>query len=189
MTALQLPVVGLDLSLQSTGLATPSGVRTIKSSGRAGAPLRVRHARLQAIATEVALAVSEAAAPRLALVVVEGPAYAAKGGQQHERAGLWWMVIDELMSAGHLVAEVPPPTLKKYALGRGVGDKGAMVDAAARRLPHWATGGQNDAVDALWLRAMGCHRYGTPLCSVPKTHAAALDAVAWPDVDALVGAA
>ena len=61
------------------------------------------------------------------------------------------MVIDELMSAGHLVAEVPPPTLKKYALGKGVGDKGAMVDAAARRLPHWATGGQNDAVDALWL--------------------------------------
>lgn len=185
MSAAHLPVVGVDLSLQSTGLATATGVRTITSSGRDGAPLRTRHARLVDITTRVVLAVSDAAAPRTALVVIEGPSYNSKGGKTHERAGLWWMVVDELLSAGHLVAEVPPPTLKKFALGRGVGDKGAMVDAAARRLPHWTTGGQNDAVDALWLRAMGMHRYGVPLCSVPKSHAEALGAVAWPDVDAL----
>jgi Holliday junction resolvasome RuvABC endonuclease subunit len=180
-----LVVVGVDLSLTSTGIATAGGVRTIASSGRDGASLRVRHARLADVTTRVVLAVSDAAAPRTALVVIEGPAYAAKGGKTHERAGLWWMVVDELLSAGHLVAEVPPPTLKKYALGKGVGDKGAMVDAAARRMPQVETRGQNDAVDALWLRAMGMHRYGQPLCSVPKAHAAALDAVAWPDVDRL----
>lgn len=179
-------VVGVDLSLTGTGIATPTAVRTIGSTGRKGAPLRVRHARLTDLATQVVLAVSEAAAPRTALVVVEAPAFSRITGHQHDRSGLWWLTVDELLAAGHLVAEVAPTCLKRFATGKGVADKGAMVDAAARRLPHWATGGQNDAVDALWLRAMGMHRYGTPLCSVPKTHAAALDAVAWPDVDALV---
>lgn len=193
MIAAGLVVVGLDLSLQSTGIATPAGVRTVRSSGVKGSPLRVRHARLHVIATDVCLAVTESAhvdGQGLALVVIEGPSL----GQQrqsgvHDRSGLWWLVVDELLSAGHLVAEVPPATLKKYATGRGNADKGAMADAAARRMPDVQTRGQDDAVDALWLRAMGCDRYGQPLCTVPKTHAAALDAVQWPDVDVLAGVA
>lgn len=189
MTGPHIPVVGLDLSLTASGVATAGGCRTVGSPGRKGASLRVRHARLADIATRVCLAVSEAAAPRAALVVIEGPSFGSRGGQSHERAGLFWVVIDELISAGHLVAEVPPATLKKYALGRGVGDKGAMVDAAARRLPGIVTGGQNDVVDALWLRAMGCDRLGFPLAVLPVKHREALDAVVWPDVDTWAGAA
>lgn len=189
MTVTFLPVIGLDLSMTSTGLATPAGVRTITSSGIKGAPLRARHARLADITTRVVLAVSDAAAPRTALVVIEQPAFSRTTGHQHDRSGLWWLTVDELLSAGHLVAEVPPTTLKKYALGKGVGDKGAMADAAARRIPDVQTGGQDDAVDALWLRAMGCDRYGQPICQVPKTHAAALDAVQWPNVEILAAGA
>lgn len=187
-----MPVVGLDLSLQSTGIATPTGVRTITSSGVKGAPLRARHARLQDITTRVSLAIAEVSISRgagRALVVIEAPAFSRLVGHQHERSGLWWLTVDELISAGHLVAAVSPTALKKYALGKGVGDKGAMADAAARRMPDVVTHGQNDVVDALWLRAMGCHRYGAPLCQVPKAHAAALDAVQWPDVDALTAGA
>lgn len=190
MGATHLPVVGLDLSLTGTGIATAAGVRTIVSSGRKGAPLRTRHARLADIATQVSFAVTEAALaggdPRArALVVIEAPAFSRITGHQHDRSGLWWLVVDELLHAAHLVAEVPPTTLKKYATGRGNADKGAMADAAARRLPDVETRGQDDVVDALWLRAMGCHRYGFPLAAVPKAHAAALDAVAWPNVDVL----
>jgi crossover junction endodeoxyribonuclease RuvC len=93
--------------------------------------------------------------------------------------------VDELLSAGHLVAEVSPSTLKKYALGKGVGKKGAMIDAAARRMPEVVTGGQDDVVDALWLRAMGCDRLGQPLAVMPAAHRAALDAVTWPNIDVL----
>lgn len=185
-----LVVVGLDLSLQSTGIATPTAVRTIPSSGIKGAPLRTRHARLHVIVQDVALAVTEATAPRQALVVIEGPSLGqARQHGTHDRSGLWWLVVDELLSAGHLVAEVPPTLVKKYATGVGNAKKGAMVDAAARRLPHVHTGGQEDVVDALWLRAMGCDRYGQPICSVPKAHAAALDAVQWPNVDVLTAGA
>ncbi|WP_100499391.1 hypothetical protein [Geodermatophilus chilensis] len=183
MTATHLPVVGVDLSLQATGIATAAGVRTIGSSGRQGASLRVRHARLADLATQVCLAVTEAAAPRMALVVLEAPAYDSRTGHQHDRSGLWWLVVDELLAAGHLVAEVTTGGLKKYATGKGVGKKAAIVSAVTAR--YGVVFGDDNQADAFVLRAMGMHRYGHPLATVPKTHAAALDAVAWPDVDHL----
>lgn len=173
-------VIGLDLSLQATGIATPDGVLTIRSSGRAGASLRVRRARLHDLATRVCLLVAEYAGSG-ALVVIEGPSFGSTTGSQHERAGLFWLVIDELLSAGHLVAEVPPTTLKKYATGKGQAKKGAMGDAAARRIPDVDTGGDDNMVDALWLRAMGCDHLGWPITPMPQAHRTALEAVRWPD--------
>jgi crossover junction endodeoxyribonuclease RuvC len=183
-----IPVIGVDLSLTATGMATAAGTSLIASTGHKGATLRVRHARLTDIATTVTLTVSEAAGGAPALVVIEGPAYASTSGAQHDRSGLWWLTLDELLTAGHLVAEVPPTTLKRYATGRGIADKGAMVDAAARRLPNIFTGGDNNRVDALFLRAMGCDRLGTPLTMLPETHRKALDAVVWPDIDLIEAA-
>jgi crossover junction endodeoxyribonuclease RuvC len=181
----RLPIIGLDLSLRSTGIATQTGTRTLTSTGHRGDSLRVRHARLRDLATTIALAVTEAAAPRTGLAVIEAPSL----GQQrqegtHDRAGLWWLVVDELLSAGHLVAEVAPASVKKYATGKGNATKDTVMLAVARRYPeHRIT--DNNQSDAVVLRAMGCHRYGNPLADVPKAHATALDAVAWPDVDML----
>ena len=183
MTAAHLPVVGVDLSLTGTGIATADGVRTIGSSGRKGASLRVRHARLADLATQVVLAVSEAAAPRTALVVLEAPAFSRTTGHQHDRSGAWWLLVDELLAAGHLVAEVAPTCRAKYATGKGNAGKAAVVSAVSHR--YGVVFADDNAADAFVLRAMGLHRYGQPLASVPKAHAAALDAVAWPDVDHL----
>lgn len=180
----RLPVIGLDLSLTATGIATQSGTRTLTSVGHRGDSLPVRHARLRDVATRIALAVSEAAAPRTGIAVIEAPAFDSRVGHQHDRSGLWWLVIDELLSAGHLAAEVTTGGVKKYATGKGNATKDAVLLAVARRYPeHRIT--DNNQADALVLRAMGCHRYGSPLADVPKIHAAALDAVAWPDVDML----
>lgn len=187
MTAVHLPVVGLDLSLTATGIATANGVRTVGSTGRASASLRVRHARLADLATQVCLAVSEAAAPRTALVVIEAPAFSRTTGHQHDRSGAWWLVVDELLAAGHLVAEVSPTSRAKYATGKGNAGKAAVVSAVSHR--YGITFADDNTADAFVLRAMGLHRYGSPLAQVPKVHAAALDAVAWPDVALLAGAA
>lgn len=179
-------VIGLDLSLTASGIATPDGVHLIRSSGCTGATLRVRRARLDDIATQVGLAVAEHATHgHDALVVIEQPAFSRTTGHQHDRSGLWWLVVNELLSAGHLVAEVPPTTLKKYATGKGQAKKGAMGDAAARRIPDVDTGGDDNMVDALWLRAMGCDHLGWPLAPMPQAHRAALEAVKWPDADRL----
>lgn len=178
-------VVGIDLSLTATGIATPDGVTLIKSSGHEGASLRVRRARLNDIVARVSLAVAGVSISRgngRALVVIEAPSL----GQQrqrgvHDRSGCWWLAVDELLSAGHLVAEVPPALVKKYATGAGNAKKSSMADAAARRIPDVHTGGDDNTVDALWLRAMGCDALGQPLAVVPQSHRAALDKVAWPD--------
>jgi crossover junction endodeoxyribonuclease RuvC len=186
MTAPPLPVVGVDLSLTATGVATEAGVQTITSSGKAGASLRVRRARLN----EIALAVTDIveSAPTTSLVVIEAPAFSRTTGHQHDRSGLWWLVVDQLLGAGHLVAEVAPTARAKYATGKGNAGKDAVLLAVARRYPGVLVEDNNQA-DALILRAMGCHRYRQSLADVPQTHAAALDAVQWPNVDLLAGAA
>lgn len=185
MTAVLLPVVGLDLSLTATGICTASGARTITSSGRAGAPLRTRRARLADIATEVRRAVNDAT-DRMALVVIEAPAYDSRTGHQHDRSGLWWMVVDQLLTDGHLVAEVTTGGLKKYATGKGTAKKMLVGSSATAR--YGVVFGDDNQADAFVLRAMGCHRYGQPLATVPKLNAEALDAVQWPDVDRLTAA-
>lgn len=174
-------VVGLDLSLTATGIATPAGVRTITSSGRAGASLRVRRARLIDIATRVSLAVAEqTAASGLggALVVIEAPAFSRTTGHQHDRSGCWWLVVEELLSAGHLVVEVAPTARAKYGAGKGNAGKAAVVSAVSHR--YGITFDDDNAADAFVLRAMGCDHLGQPLAVVPQTHRAALDKVAWP---------
>lgn len=185
MTA-RLSVVGVDLSLTGTGVATAAGVRTIGSTGRAGASLRARHARLTNLATEVRRAVNDAT-DRMALVVIEAPAFSRTTGHQHDRSGAWWLLVDLLLSDGHLVVEVAPTCRAKYATGKGNAGKAAVVSAVSHRYGQVFV--DDNTADAFVLRAMGCHRYGSPLVPVPKAHAAALDAVAWPDVDTLAGVA
>jgi crossover junction endodeoxyribonuclease RuvC len=188
MTA-PLPVVGLDLSLTGTGVATAGGCRTIVSSGRKDSPLPARHARLADLASQIVLAVAEASRQEIGartqvLVVLEAPAYDSRTGHQHDRSGLWWLVVHQLLGNGDLVAEVTTGGLKKYATGKGNASKDAVLLAVARRFPNVEVTDNNQA-DALVLRAMGCHRYGRPIVTVPAVHAAALEPVRWPAVDVL----
>jgi crossover junction endodeoxyribonuclease RuvC len=175
---LHMPVVGIDPSLAATGLATPARLRTITS--QPGRPdLRGRRDRLTVAADTITLTVAEDVHPRTALVVIEAPAY-SKTGHQHERSGLWWLVVDRLLDAGHLVCEVTPSARARYATGRGNAGKDEVLAAVVRRYPHQDVRDNNTA-DALVLRAMGCRYVGQPLeDGLPAAHRAALDKVLWP---------
>src|SRR5690606_27950883 len=117
------------------------------------------------------------------LVVVEGPSHGhARQGGQHDRAGLWWLIVEALAAVQEVpVAEVPPATLKRYATGKGNADKDSVLLAVARRWPHVEIVG-NDTADALALAAMGADHLGQPIAAMPATHRAALDKVDWPEV-------
>jgi crossover junction endodeoxyribonuclease RuvC len=175
-------VVGLDLSLTSTGFAilTDTGAELSTRRSTAATTLRGRYHRLARLTT---LIVDDC--DRAALVVVEGPSH-GQGRQagQHDRAGLWWLVVRQLHALGYDVAEVPPACRARYATGKGNAGKAAVVAAVARRYP-WAdlTGtGAEDKADALLLAAMGRRRLGYPIDDpLPKTHLAGMDGVAWPD--------
>jgi hypothetical protein len=90
------------------------------------------------------------------LVVIEGPSHASVHGQPHERAGVWWLVVDQLVRHHVPVAVLPPTTVKGYIAGKGTADK-ATVQAAV----HAAWPGQgldrvtNHETDAVALATAG----------------------------------
>jgi crossover junction endodeoxyribonuclease RuvC len=165
-------VIGLDLSLVATGLAslTPAYLHTVTIKVKGDGLLRLRR-----IASQIKDAVADAA-----LVVVEGPSYGSQGRGQHERAGLWWLVADRLWNASVPLAVAPPSSIKKYAVGVGGGPKAskdAVLLAASRRFPTFD--GDNNAADATWAAAMGLDHL-TGRSPVPAAHRVALKGCTWP---------
>jgi crossover junction endodeoxyribonuclease RuvC len=195
-------VIGLDLSLTCTGVAvaTEDGAVTDRITSTParrvpkGDPLLTipeRALRLDGIVDEI---VDHARGADL--VVVEAPAYDSKSPHTHERSGLWWLVVWRLWARNVTVVEVTTGGVKRYATGRGGASKDDVLSAVIRRYPHVDVNG-NDEADALILAAMGARHLGHPLerpvpgrplfpgSPLPKVCLAAMDAVHWPDREAI----
>jgi Holliday junction resolvasome RuvABC endonuclease subunit len=171
-------VVGIDASLTATGLASTAGwCDTVGLKNVTTLPLAARLAVVDQLAEQILTAVGT---PDLA--VIEVPAFSRSGAGTLERSALWWAVVRSLHRRDIPVAEVFTGTRMRYATGKGSAAKTAIVDAVARRLPMFATGGDDNRCDAVVLCAMGADHLGHPLAVMPATHRAALAAVDWPVV-------
>ncbi|WP_345434808.1 hypothetical protein [Microbacterium gilvum] len=119
------------------------------------------------------------------LSVVEGPAIAGKfRGKADERAGLRWMLIDQLLARGP-VAVVTPNTRELLAVGRGFARgtsqavrKGAVLDRVRATFPEVQIPDHN-AADAVALAAAGAHALGMPMTYSAK-QISAHAGIAWP---------
>lgn len=179
-----LVVVGLDLSLTSTGVAVSrlGAVRThrVRSSGKATASWVDRSRRLRALVDQVCLLV-----PAGALVMVEGPSYGSVSQSVHDRAGLWWMVFTALEARGCALVPVSPSQRMKYAIGKGGGKdagKDNVLAAAIRTYPEVEITG-NDVADAVIMMAMGRRLLGEPLeASLPVARLDALAKLVLPEI-------
>ncbi|MGW7579699.1 hypothetical protein ACWGKU_05105 [Kitasatospora sp. NPDC054768] len=178
-------VIGLDLSLTSTGIAGVDWADALRPRSLRGHPRLDWHKR--EITDRVRLA---------DLVVIEGAAYGhgAQAGH-HELAGLWWMVTQALWERGIPYAQVPPASLKIYACGvanpakdhpktvRARVAKGMVRDAVAARYGLECEGpGRYDKADASILAHMGRDWLGHPVVALPEQHRRALAGVAWPQM-------
>jgi len=154
-------VVGIDLSLTSTGLAriTTNGdgkwvaETTCRPSKPTGANLAARDARIRGIRDDV---IAWTAPCRLA--VIEAPIPHGQGAGTFERAWLWGMVVSALIARRVPVVAVPPATRAKFTAASGGADKAAVALAAGRMWPTWTPGvphGVNDQADALALGSIG----------------------------------
>lgn len=163
-------VCGLDISLTATGIAAPdTNALVLRPSGLRG-PHRMCWIR------DTILNLCAGAD----VVVVEGFAY-ARANKAHDIGGVGWIVRVALWEAGITYVDVPPTVLKRYATGRGNADKQAMQMAAAKRLGYDDDRPDDNAVDAMWLRAIAMDAYGHPLCQVPQAQRdAAVKALTWP---------
>jgi crossover junction endodeoxyribonuclease RuvC len=167
-------VIGCDLSLTATGMSDGRTTWTVRSNGKTGATLYQRDGRLRQIRAEVLSHCENAT-----FVVVEAPSLGSVHGHQHDRSGLYWMIIRALRHRGIDVVEIPPAVVKKYATGSGAASKGAVIDAASRRVPHVDTAGDDNRADSLWLHLIGAaHLTGVHV--VPESHRVALGKVRWP---------
>lgn len=172
-----MKVLGLDLSLTSTGVARydPAGILPY-TTNRLKTPDKLRgHPRLQWIRGHI-----RTAADLADYVIVEGPAFGAKGSAYHQLAGLWWLITHDLWNLGKPVAVAPPAQIKRFATGKGSAGKDEVLSAVVRRYPDFKGG--NDEADALVAAALVAEKFGCPIVPVPKTHLTALDGVEWADI-------
>lgn len=171
-------IVGLDLSLTSTGCAEwENGTYESWHHGRGGKntdTLKQRKVRLEQSRDE-----SVGYGLSADLVLVESHTFAAKGGSQHDRSGLWWLVVHALIDEGVEVVEVAPSSIKLFATGKGNASKDEVVLATARRHPNilFTT---NDEADALNLVDMGLAHWSHEYLDPTAYQQRALDKVVWP---------
>lgn len=168
-------IVGIDPSLTGTGIAFGNRLMTVGSKP-AGTSLTARRERL----TDLCRRIVETAGP--GTVIIEAPSLGqARQGGTLDRNGLWWLLVDELMGRGAVVVEVPPATLKKFATGRGNAPKGDMRMALFKRAGIDC--GDDNQVDAWWLRQIGLHLTDDPdRLRLPQPQLAALDKIDRPAV-------
>ena len=165
-------VVGLDLSLTSTGIATAEGERNIFPKAKATGVDRLIYLRD---------ALLECLRPIPApLIVVEGYAFARKGSHAHS-IGEWGGVARvALTEAGCLLAEAPPTNRAKMATGKGNSGKSDVVSHVTKITGRvWDGKGNEDRCDAFVLRQMGLSRLGLSEYAWSKDRLAALDGVDW----------
>jgi Holliday junction resolvasome RuvABC endonuclease subunit len=176
-------VLGLDLSLTGTGIATipsdmpPGRVDTerVVTTGRRADDLFAMELRMRHITREVWSWLGNSCD----LVVIEGPSYGSVGGSQWDRAGLWWRVVRRVFETYTPLAVAPPATRAKWATGRGNAKKDEVAVALSRLWPQ-VPECSNDEWDALALATMGAQHLGW---DVPQRahHADSRAKVQWPE--------
>jgi crossover junction endodeoxyribonuclease RuvC len=183
MPVLSRPVVGIDPSLTSTGLALVHldgtvETRRIQSKGSKEATWAERGGRIRRLATQI----TDPIVPE-SLVVIESPSYASVSTSSHDRSGLWWQIFQGLMGWQCQIIPVTPAQRMTYAVGKGGGrgtDKDNILAATIRRYPDIDITG-NDIADAVILAAIGARLIGQPLeASLPQANLKALNKLALP---------
>lgn len=165
-------VVGLDLSLNATGVCLPDGSAftiTCKAAQGDGRFVIIRdHLRVML----------GAARPDLAVIEDLGH---FKGRTQIVMAMVRACAVLSLQDAGVPYVFVTPASLKTIATGNGRADKADMIRAAADL--GGADFTDDNQCDAWWLRqaALCVYGYGSGMVLSVKQRTA-LEAIAWPDV-------
>jgi Holliday junction resolvasome RuvABC endonuclease subunit len=169
-----LQVIGLDLSITSTGVARTDGstfrIRTRQKDGPK---------RLTVIRDRLTIEVAE---QQPDLAVIEDLPTKMHPKSLKPVAALHGVVQALLVDAGVPWAYIAPATLKKFAADNGGASKRDMTAAAF--LADGATFEDDegaDQVDAWWLRAAGFDWVGLPLFTMPEAQRAALSKADWPD--------
>jgi len=141
-----MSIVGLDLSLTSTGVALDGGTFRIRPKNKGVERLRLIRGELQSFLADMD------AVECIDLVVIEGYSFGSRGRAVFNIGELGGVVRVMLHEESYDFVEVPPTSLKKFATGKGNAPKDAVLASAIRA---GFRGDNNDEADAWWLWKMG----------------------------------
>lgn len=159
-------VVGLDLSLNGTGIAYADG----STETYAPAANKSSNYSLDRF-TEIRDHVLRLVPIDVELVMIESLAFDAHDTNRWQ-AQLTGIVRQALFDSDVAFMTAAPSQIKKYATGSGRATKGEVLRAAQKRLDY--PGISYDEADALWLRAIGWALLEQPLVALPAIHIDAL---------------
>ena len=166
-------VVGIDPSLTSTGVATPSGVLAVSVHSKG--VVRLLEMR-DAVMGHVAVCDDP-------LVMLEGYSFSSRNSHAHALGELGGVFRVALFEFGVPYVEVPPTCRAKFATGRGNAGKGeVMSSVSARTGIAWSGKGAEDMCDAWVLQEMGLALLGRARYEWPRENLAALEKISLPDI-------
>lgn len=165
-----LSIMGVDLSLTSTGVCINGSLSVIKAASR-GAE------RLSVISTSV---VQLAQDNNVDIVVIEGYSFASRNSQAHSIGELGGSVRMRLWESGIPYIDVPPTCRAKFATGRGNAAKTEVMSAVSAKTGLVFSGsGADDMCDAWILSEMCCARLGLSAYTWSTVQLSSLDKVDW----------
>lgn len=153
-------VVGIDLSLTSTGLARLSShipvveTKLATSKGHNNDTLTQRFERQTILTNQVLEFARDADLVCIEYIFASGQV----GGSQIDRFGLWWRVVGSLLLWQIPVLHPTASQGKKFLTGSGKADKGTMVRCALRTWPDWepsTNSASEDEADAIAMASIG----------------------------------
>lgn len=147
-----MKIVGLDLSLVATGIATENGAEVLRYRMPSDANDYDRAHRLKHLGILVDRLTRDAD-----VVVMEGHSFNSKNTHAHSLGELHGVVKVTLLQRGVPLQIIPPASLKKFATGKGNADKNLMLATAIRDLGY--AGSDHNEADALFLQWMGVAWY------------------------------
>jgi Holliday junction resolvasome RuvABC endonuclease subunit len=154
-----MKIVGLDLSLTSTGVCVDGVTWSMKPKTRGPERLRALRDYVKEQCQGAAMA------------IIEGYSFGSRGRATFSIGELGGVIRLMLFEEGIPYLEMSPSSLKKFATGKGNGDKTLIVQAAAVRAGRIFS--DSDQADAWWLWQVGLALYDADnpkAVKLPKTN-------------------
>lgn len=174
---IDVDVVGLDLSLTSTGICHGKSMQAISSKLKGVERLvDIEEAVMRFLYNE-----TEHETP---CVIVEGYSFGSKNSQAHSIGELGGVIRRALHIEQIPFVVVPPTVRAKFATGKGNASKGEVLSSiSARTGIVWSGPGADDMCDAFILEECGLTHIGRPRYQWPALNMSALDKVDWSPLD------
>ena len=163
-------LIGLDLSLTSTGVSIENNTSIVSTKLRGAERLSfVSRAILE-------LCIDN----KISCAIIESYSFASRNSQAHSIGELGGCVRMRLWDAGIPYVDVPPTCRAKFATGKGNSSKGDVLSAiSAKTGIVFAGAGSDDLCDAWILEQMGLARLGISGYTWPAVNMSALEKIDW----------